>query len=284
MTEVSESLMGIGAYSAYLVLLITVLLTNQWESVAPRRPLGGPIRPRWSRNLGIYLSSLVTVRLVFPIFGFEMARLTVQSGWGLSSVITLPLWLNVLFGILVIDLSRYCFHWLEHRYVFLWRIHRLHHTDQDFDFTTSVRNHPLEAIAALVIALITIYVFGIHPLTVILYDALAVASTTFGHGNIRLSTGADRILRSILVTPDMHRIHHSSLPREFNSNIGAVFSFWDRMFGTYVDQPRRGHEGMSIGLPDYSRDQGGKLINMLLDPFTSSSRQTINHVPEQEVQ
>jgi len=246
-----------------------------WESGAPRRKLSKPIRNRWARNFGLFITSNLTARLAVPIFTVEASRLAMDQGWGVLPILGTPLWLNLILGFLLLDLVRYGLHWASHRYLILWRIHRVHHTDQEFDFTTSLRNHPIELLVITLLSVALIVVFGLHPLAVILSEAVSLLINTINHGNVRINSKLDQLLRRVVVTPDMHRVHHSSLPREFNANLGGLLTWWDRLFGTYVAQPRLGHEAMSIGLPGYAKDDGGKFLSLLLDPFVSPAAEFI---------
>jgi len=266
-----DSLLQYGEVAGYYGLLGAIVLMSFWESGAPRRTLNKPIRNRWLRNFGLFVTSNLIARLAIPIFTVEAARLAGDLGWGILPKLGVPLWLNLVLGFLLLDLVRYGLHWASHRYLILWRIHRVHHTDQEFDFTTSLRNHPIELPVITLLSVAVIVVFGIHPLAVILTEVIALVINTINHGNVRINTRLDQLLRRVVVTPDMHRVHHSSLPREFNANLGGLLTWWDRLFGTYVAQPRLGHEAMSIGLPGYTRDDGGKFLSLLLDPFTSPS-------------
>jgi sterol desaturase/sphingolipid hydroxylase (fatty acid hydroxylase superfamily) len=265
-----ETLTNQGDSLPYYVLLVLVVLLTYWEKLSPRRQLTKPIRIRWARNFGLFLTGNFLAILVVPFFGLEAARSATAADAGLFNYLGVPLWLNVLAGVIILDLPRYGLHWASHRYKILWRLHRLHHTDQEFDYTTSLRFHPLELLLITSFTVALIGVLGLHPLTVICFEVVALAVNTLNHSNLRIAPKLDQVLRLFVITPDMHRIHHSSLPREFNSNLGGLFPWWDWAFKTYVPQPRDGHTNMEIGLRGYADDQ----INfpqLLLDPFISSA-------------
>ena len=265
-----EFLLSQGEFITYYSWLGVLVLMSIWEGGSPRRGLDKPIRHRWAVNVGLILTGTFLIRLILPILSVETARSVLEQDWGLLSIADLPIWLSIVLGILILDFARYAFHWAAHRYSLLWRIHRVHHTDQEFDFTTSLRTHPLELGLTTILTLGLIVFFGLHPVAVLVAETLAITLNTFNHGNVFISNQLDRALRNVFVTPDMHRVHHSSLPREFNANLGGLFTWWDRLFGTYVAQPRQGHEAMKIGLPMYADEKQNTFLKMLLDPFISS--------------
>ncbi|MDP1925500.1 MAG: sterol desaturase family protein [Thiobacillus sp.] len=228
-------------------------LMGVWEWLAPRRPLSTSRSRRWRANLGIIAVATAAVRLLIPVTAVGMALLAQQRGWGLLNQVEPPYWLAVLIGVLVLDCVIYFQHVVFHTVPALWRLHRMHHSDLDFDVTTGVRFHPIEIVLSMGIKLAAIAALGPPALAVLVFEVALNAVTMFNHGNVQLPAAIDRVLRLFVVTPEMHRVHHSNLPHETNSNFGFSFPWWDRMFGTYRAQPERGHLGMTIGL-DAFRD------------------------------
>lgn len=238
-----------------------------WESLAPRRRLTSAKPARWFANLGMVLIDTVSVRLVLPITAVGMALLAQERAWGLLNNIALPGWLALMAGVLALDLAIYLQHVMFHAVPAFWRLHRMHHSDLDFDVTTGVRFHPIEIVLSMVIKLAAIAVFGPSALAVLVFEVALNATSLFNHGNVRLPAGLDRWLRLAVVTPEMHRVHHSSIVHETNSNFGFNFPWWDRVFGTYRAQPELGHEGMTIGLDQFRDPRRLTLFRLLLQPF-----------------
>jgi len=238
------------------------------ELLFPRRALRTSRKVRWLSNLGVVAVDTLAVRLLFPVLGVGVAMAAQEKGWGLLNLLALPEWLAMLIGILVLDLVVYLQHAMFHTMPILWRLHMMHHADLDIDVTTGLRFHPLEIVISMVIKLTVIAALGPSALTVILFEIILNGTAMFNHGNIRLPLALDRGLRLLVVTPDMHRVHHSVTIRETNSNFGFNFPWWDRLFGTYRAQPVLGHEQMAIGLAQF-RDAGkNHLWHMLIMPFT----------------
>lgn len=239
-----------------------------WEILAPRRLLAQAKLIRWANNLGlVFLNSLV-LRLLFPTAAIGVAVFAAEHGWGLLNYFELGYFLSVLLSVIALDFIIYLQHVLVHAVPALWRLHRVHHADMDFDVTTGTRFHPLEIIISMLIKFATIVVLGPPILAVVIFEVTLNATAMFNHGNLRLPLGLDRILRLFVVTPDMHRVHHSVEDDEANCNFGFNLPWWDRLFGTYRDQPRAGHETMTIGIHKY-RDpkEVNRLPGMLLLPF-----------------
>ncbi len=238
-----------------------------WESAAPRRTRFLSRWRRWPSNLGIVVLNTVVLRLLFPVAGVGVALAASASGWGLFHLIDLPLWLEALLAVALLDAAIYLQHVMFHAVPVLWRLHRMHHADLDYDVTTGARFHPLEIILSMGIKLAVVASLGASPVAVILFEVLLNATAMFNHGNIRLATAFDAFLRLIVVTPDMHRVHHSVVPAEANSNFGFNLPWWDRLFGTYRAQPEAGHEGMDIGINDFRDPSEQRLDKMLLQPL-----------------
>ena len=227
---------------------------------------------------GVFLLNSLVLRLLFPAAAVGVAAFAQQSGWGLLNLYEIPYSLSVILSVVVLDFVIYLQHVMVHAIPAFWRLHRVHHADLDYDVTTGARFHPIEIILSMLIKFSAIVVLGPPLLAVVIFEVLLNATAMFNHGNISIPLGVDRLLRWFVVTPDMHRVHHSVEDDETNSNFGFSLPWWDRLFGTYRDQPRAGHEGMVIGIHRY-RDQKlvARLPGMLILPFIGEvSGYTIN--------
>ena len=223
-------------------------LVGLWEMLAPRRALTISKTVRWLNNLGLVFFNSFLLRLLFPAAAVGMAAFASQHGWGIFNYFAVPFWLTVIVSVAAMDFIIYLQHVMVHAVPALWRLHRMHHADLDFDVTTGARFHPLEIILSMLIKFATIVVLGPPVVAVVIFEVLLNATAMFNHGNVRLPLGLDRVMRLFVVTPDMHRVHHSIEDDEANSNFGFNLPWWDRLFGTYRAQPRAGHEGMTIGI------------------------------------
>jgi len=238
-----------------------------WELIAPRRALSQPKAVRWYANLGIVALNTVLVRAVFPIVPVAVAVIAQQRGWGLLNSWAPPPWVAVAAAVVILDFAIYLQHVMFHAVPALWRLHRMHHADLDFDVTTGARFHPFEILLSVAIKMAVIVLIGAPAVAVLIFEVLLNATSMFNHSNVMLPLGLDRVLRWIVVTPDMHRVHHSIMPHETNSNFGFNLPWWDRLLGTYRDQPEKGHQGMTIGI-DLFRDPAQlHLHRMLIQPF-----------------
>ncbi len=239
-----------------------------WELRSPRRTLSVSKAQRWGNNLGLAVLNSILLRLLFPAAAVGMAAIADARGWGLLHVLEPPLWLSVLVAVVVLDFVIWLQHVMFHAVPALWRLHRVHHADLDYDLTTGARFHPIEILLSMVIKFAAIMVLGPPVVAVILFEVILNGMAMFNHGNVGLPAGLDRALRWLVVTPDMHRVHHSVEDDETNSNFGFNLSWWDRLLGTYREQPREGHSGMTIGIRGY-RDprEVDRLAGMLLLPF-----------------
>ena len=243
----------------------TFLTMALWEALAPKRPQAiGRLR-RWPNNLGLVVIDTLIVRLLFPLAGVGMAFLATSRGWGLFNILPLPAWLAIPPAVLLLDLTIYGQHVAFHAVPLLWRLHRMHHADLEFDVTTGLRFHPGEILLSMLIKLAAVAVLGAPPVAVLIFEILLNATSLFNHGNVLLPL--DRILRLIVVTPDMHRVHHSIDRRETDSNFGFNVPWWDRLFGTYRAQPALGHERMTIGIPAFRDQRELRLDRMLWQPM-----------------
>lgn len=250
--------------AAFLGVLFAMVL---WELAAPRRRRDIPRVIRWSNNLALVVLDTLVLRFTFPILAVGLALIATDKGWGLFNILELPLWVAVIASILILDLAIYLQHVLFHAVPGLWRLHRMHHADQDFDATTGLRFHPVEIILSMAIKLAVVGALGAPAIAVLLFEVILNATALFNHSNIRLPLGVDRWLRLFLVTPDMHRVHHSVDPRETNANYGFSVPWWDRLLGTYVAQPAKGHEGMQIGIEQFRTPRDQWLDRMLIQPL-----------------
>jgi sterol desaturase/sphingolipid hydroxylase (fatty acid hydroxylase superfamily) len=237
------------------------------EKLAPRRALLVSKARRWFSNTAMQLIDTVLLRLIFPLFPIGIALICAGRGWGLLNYYRVALAPAAIAGVIALDLAIYIQHVLFHAIPLFWRVHMVHHTDRDIDVTTGLRFHPLEVILSLLIKSAAVFVSGAPPLAVLIFEIMLNGTSMFNHANLRLPLSADRAIRMILVTPDMHRVHHSIIMRETNSNYGFSFSLWDRIFGTYRAQPLGGHADMKIGLANYQDDRPLKLSSMLVMPF-----------------
>jgi sterol desaturase/sphingolipid hydroxylase (fatty acid hydroxylase superfamily) len=238
-----------------------------WEFVGPRRIQSIGRGWRWPNNLGVVVANTLFVRLVFPTTAVGLSLLAETRGWGLFNLMAFPAWVSVVSSVVILDLAIYLQHVLFHAVPSLWRLHRMHHADLEFDVTTGLRFHPIEILLSMVIKLTVVAALGAPALAVLIFEVLLNATSMFNHGNVRIPLSLDSVLRWIVVTPDMHRVHHSILSRETNSNFGFNLPWWDRLFGTYRAQPTAGHDGITIGIEQFREPRELRLDRMLLQPF-----------------
>ena len=239
-----------------------------WEVLAPKRALLVSKAYRWASNIGLVVLNTVIIRLLFPLAAVGLAAFCAENGWGLINHFQVPSWLAIPLAVIAMDFVIWLQHVMVHAVPALWRLHRVHHADLDYDVTTGARFHPIEIILSMLIKFATIVVLGPPVVAVVIFEVLLNAMSMFNHGNIRLPQALDRILRWVVVTPDMHRVHHSIEDDETNSNFGFNLTWWDRLFGTYREQPRAGHTGMTIGIRDFTNPREvDRLDGMLWLPF-----------------
>lgn len=251
-----------------LSVFIGVLLAcGLWEWRAPRKALTQSKAVRWLNNLTLVAFNSVVLSLMLPTLAFGVALYALEYQFGVMHWLEVPTWLNVVLSVLLLDLAIYVQHRLFHRIPLLWRLHRMHHADQDIDVTTGARFHPLEIFLSMLIKMALVLGLGVSPIAVVVFEVLLNASAMFNHSNAKLRLDWDRKLRHFIVTPDMHRVHHSVIPRETHSNFGFFLSIWDRWFGTYIDQPALGHDQVKIGLPIFNQAREQWLDKMLSQPF-----------------
>jgi sterol desaturase/sphingolipid hydroxylase (fatty acid hydroxylase superfamily) len=238
-----------------------------WEFLEPRRRQAIGRAARWPNNVGVVVVDTLLVRILFPITAVGVALAVEERGLGLLNVLTIPAWISIPAAVVVLDLAIYFQHVLFHAVPALWRLHRMHHADLDFDVTTGLRFHPIEILLSMMIKFTVIAAIGAPAAAVLIFEVLLNATSMFNHGNVRIGQAADSVLRWFLVTPDMHRVHHSILSHETNSNFGFNLPWWDRLFGTYRSQPVAGHEGVTIGIEQFRDPRELGLLRMLLQPF-----------------
>jgi len=245
----------------------TVVAAAWLEVFWPRRTADAPRAPRWIANLSLGAGNVILFALVVPLGAFAAALIAEQHDWGVLRLTAMPDWLAILLGVLAIDLFAYMSHRLMHGVPVLWSLHHVHHSDIDIDFTTTVRHHPFEALAAAVMIFGAVLALGISPESVVIHQIAATVLDFVEHSNLQIPQRLDAAVRLVFVTPDMHVVHHSSLRQETDSNYGTVLSLWDRLFGTYVTAPAAGVTGMTIGLDDRRAAADQRIDQVLLSPF-----------------
>ena len=251
------------AFSYFGVFIVIALC----ECMVPRRQPGDALPLRWFGNVALSILNTLLARALFPILGMGFAVVCEQHGWGLLNNLRWPAWVEFTITILVMDLTLYAQHYFLHRFDFLWRLHRTHHTDHDFDLTTGLRFHPLEMTFTTALLLVTVAALGPPPTAIFIFHLLSTSLGFFQHANLKMPASVDTALRMLLVTPDMHRIHHSVIPTEGRSNFGSTFPWWDRLFRTYIDQPAAGHADMRFGVEGFEERKHLTLPWMLAQPF-----------------
>ncbi len=265
----SEGALRFGIFIA--IFAVMALL----ELALPKRALGRPKGGRWFTNLAIAGIDSLVVRLmalfVIPVAAVAAAAWAQAQGWGLLNQVGWPAWLEVLIAVVVLDLAIYAQHVASHKIPIFWQLHKVHHADRDIDVTTGIRFHPIEIAISMLWKIVVVLALGAVPIAVVLFEVILNGCALFNHSNVALPHWLDRVLRLWLVTPDMHRVHHSVLRREHDSNYGFNLSVWDRLFRTYVAQPERGHDGMTIGLAPFQSEGPARLWWSLALPFTSRS-------------
>ncbi|MEC4888533.1 MAG: sterol desaturase family protein [Nitrospira sp.] len=260
----SQDLIRMGSYLSVLGVMA------MWEWLAPRRPLTASKFCRWGGNLTIVALNTVIARLLFSGGVVAMAALAQERGWGLLNWVDGPAWLEMGLAVVLLDFIIYWQHQVFHLVPILWRFHMMHHSDLDLDVSSGVRFHPVEMVFSLLVKSAAVLVLGVAPLAVVAFEIVLNATALFNHSNVRMPLGLDRALRWVIVTPDMHRIHHSTDRRETNSNYGFNVPWWDRLFGTYCAEPALGQLGMKIGLEHLGPPVCLNLFMMLRFPFVAT--------------
>lgn len=256
-------------FGAFLAVFVAMAV---WETLAPRRSAPGARGRRWPGNLGVLAIDALLLRVVFPLGTVGVAWIAEREGWGLLNRVALPGWAAVAVSIIVLDFGMYLQHVLFHAVPALWRLHGVHHADPEFDLTTGVRFHPAEVLLSMGFKIAMVAALGAPTLGALAFEVLLNGASLFNHANARLGPRLDRAVRLLLVTPDMHRVHHSVEQHETDSNFGFSLSWWDRLLGTYRAQPDAGHDGMSIGVPGLQGRQVESLAGILALPIVEGKR------------
>ncbi len=243
------------------------LVMISWEYFLPRRIQSLTRKQRWPVNLGLAVLNMVIIRLTVGGIAYLCAIDALENGWGLLNLVLVPNWVAALVTLLVLDVVIYFQHRIAHMWMPLWRLHQVHHIDLDFDATTAVRFHPLEIIFSLIIKVAVIYALGADPIAVIAFEILLNGAATFNHSNVQFPLALDKVLRWFIVTPDMHRIHHSCVQSEMDSNYGFSVSWWDRLFRTYTAEPQKPQAEFEVGLNAFRKPEQVGFLQMLVLPF-----------------
>jgi len=241
------------------------------ESLKPRRKLSLPRLFHWINNLSLSVLNSVLLKLLFPILAFGIAVFAEARQLGAFNLVQMPAWLEVLLALLLLDLAIYLQHMVFHKVPLLWRLHGVHHSDVDIDVSSGIRFHPIEIILSMLIKMAIVLLIGAPALAVLLFEIILNATSMFNHANFYLPLKIDLMVRKLIVTPDMHRVHHSIHRQETDSNYGFNLSVWDRLFGTYVAQPRDGHDTMLLGIEYFRKKQNQRLLPLLVQPFRRGS-------------
>ena len=265
----SEAWIRLACFSTIFVVMAV------WELAAPRRPRPIGRSVRWPGNILVVVIDTVVVRILLPTSAVTVALAVDAQGWGLLQLVTLPLWVAALLSVVLLDLAIYAQHVVFHYVPVLWRLHRMHHADIDIDVTTGARFHPVEILLSMCIKFALIVILGAPAVGVLIFEVILNATAMFNHSNVNVSARIDRWLRCLVVTPDMHRVHHSIVGRETNSNFGFNLPWWDRIFSTYRAQPAAGHQAMTIGIEQFRDPRELRIDRMLLQPLRPGSPPTI---------
>lgn len=252
-----------------------LILFSGLEALFPKKKRTQKRAGRWFTNLALVAISNVLVRLLFPIAAIGTAAFALDKGWGFLNQIELPFWIEILVALILLDFAIYWQHVASHKIPILWRLHKMHHADRDIDATSGNRFHPVEIILSLLYKMLIVLIVGPSMIAVLLFEIILNGSAMFNHANLRLPHWLDKFVRLLFVTPDMHRVHHSVIKAETDSNYGFNLSLWDRLFRSYRDQPQKGHLDMTIGLPQYQTDKPSNFLWSLTLPFTRSGNQDI---------
>ena len=261
MFEFTEPQIRLGIFIG-LFLLLAVM-----EYLAPRRELEHVKAKRWITNWLIVIIDSFVLRLIFTGAAVGVAIWAEANGYGLFNLVQIPMALSVVISFIILDFAIWFSHLASHKIPLLWTVHRMHHSDVDIDVSTAIRFHPIEIVLSMLWKMIIVVLLGAPAIAVLIFEIVLNGAAMFNHSNLKLPLGLDRILRLFIVTPDMHRVHHSIVHNETDSNYGFNLAIWDRIFGTYIDQPEAGHEGMKIGLSEWQDERPTKLLWSLKVPF-----------------
>lgn len=257
----SEGTIRLTVFASIFILMAVA------EAAFPRKTRTQTRSKRWVTNWALVILDTVALRIFVPVLAVGMAIYTDEKGWGLFALTALPTWLEITLAIVLLDMAVYAQHVASHKIPILWRFHKVHHVDRDIDVTTGARFHPVEILYSMAYKLACVVIIGPAATAVFLFEVILNASAMFNHSNVKLPLGFDKIMRTLIVTPDMHRVHHSIIQEETDSNYGFFLSIWDQLFRTYIPQPREGHDGVIIGLEEHQTDAPATLLWSLLLPF-----------------
>lgn len=249
------------------IFLVVFAVFAVWEILTPRRKPSYPKNVRWINNLSINIVNIISTRVLIPVTLLFVASAAESDSLGLLNLIPIPTIVSIIIAVLLLDLSIYLQHIIFHKVPILWRLHRMHHADLDFDVTTGIRFHPIEIIISLGIKMLLVLAIGAPVIAVLIFEVLLNATSLFNHANIKIPKAVDKMLRLIVVTPDMHRVHHSIIRKETDSNFGFNLPWWDYLFKTYRAQPSLGHTDMQIGIESFRESRELWLHRLLLQPF-----------------
>lgn len=261
-----EAIVRLSAFAG-IFLLMAVL-----EIAIPRKKRVLPKTMRWFTNISLVVVNTLALRLIMPILAVGMADYAAGRGWGLLALVDLPTWIEIIIAFVLLDMLIYAQHVAFHKVPILWRFHMVHHADRDLDVTSGARFHPVEAVLSMAYKLLCVILVGPAAMAVFLFEVILNASSMFHHANIRLPEKTDELVRRIIVTPDMHRVHHSVRVAETDSNYSFFLTLWDRLFGTYVAEPKDGHQDMTLGLNEYQTDKPANLGWAMVVPFLPEKR------------
>lgn len=266
----NENVIRLASFVAVLVLMLAL------ETLFPKKRRVQSRKTRWLTNIGLIIVDTVLLRLALPIVAVGTAVFATENNWGLFNLLSWPPWIEFILAIVLLDMMIYWQHVAAHHVPLLWRIHKVHHSDRDIDLSTGIRFHPIEIILSMLYKMVCVVILGPAIAAVLLFEIILNACAVFNHANVSLPAWLDRNLRALIVTPDMHRVHHSIKEQETNSNYGFSLSIWDRLFGSYIDQPELGHADMTIGLSEYQNDKPSKLIWVLALPFKATKKTAVS--------
>ena len=255
---------GLERLSIFIGLLIVMIIG---ELIAPRRQISRSRKQRWTTNFGLSIFNMVIMRFTLAGAALWAAGTAQEHDWGVLNLVELPPWLAIILGLILLDLAIYGQHRASHRWQWLWRLHKVHHTDLDFDVSTAIRFHPIEIFISMCYKAFVILIIGVDPFTVLVFEIILSSCALFNHSNVKIPLMIDKVLRLVLVTPDMHRVHHSVIQSETDSNYGFSISVWDHLFNSYIAQPQQGHTNMKIGLSGYQDEHDVQLKTLLAMPF-----------------
>jgi len=262
---------GVIRLSIFIAVLVLMAIA---EAMFARKERVQPRSKRWLANFGLIVVDMLALRILGPVSAIVAANYALDNSWGLlaMSPVPMPFYLEIVLGVMLLDLAIYFQHVISHKVPIFWRLHRVHHADRDIDVTTGFRFHPIEIALSVLYKGVVIILLGPVTLAVVIFEILLNASAMFNHANVRLPQKIDQLLRRVIVTPDFHRVHHSEIQPETDSNYGFFLSIWDRVFKTYNAQPQKGHDDMVIGLTEYQHDKPASLLWCLKLPFLSANK------------